>query len=244
MTSTNCKKVAYISTATDLNIHWVRFCPHQQGQFLRLHKTCSTRDRSISRSLQRLLSTKSPTISQVTFFHFAIKTQNYTSVFRGHSSTWTWEYPRSLFGCVWRQLVVVCYCCCFSKWTIISTERRHQYTHRQRPCYLSQGILPHGGHENIQEVCCFCCCCLRNIPLFLPNDVTSTPTDSVLVIHPRDTNYVVYNSCGHTVRSETEKHESRERINIGKSSAKFNVPGTRVQQTRHHRNNYEKILNK
>ena len=46
-----------------------------------------------------------------------------------------------------------------------------------------------------------------------------------------------------TGSSETEKTQSRERINIqyiGKSS----VPGTRAQQKRHPRMNYKKTINK
>ena len=62
---------------------------------------------------------------------------------------------------------------------------------------------------------------------------SAVPRVSLLVLHPREIGIL---------RSLTETHrknQSRELIKVrGKSSA--NVPGTRAQQKRHPRNNYEK----
>ena len=54
------------------------FCPHQGLFLMRLDKTRSTRDRSIPRSLQRWVSTKS-SISQLTFFRFIIVSTTHRS---------------------------------------------------------------------------------------------------------------------------------------------------------------------
>ena len=77
--------------------------------------------------------------------------------------------------------------------------------------------------------------------VFYPATVALPPM-FFLIIHPREIltieRYKFF--CRH---SETEKNQSRESIEIGKSSA--NVPSTRACQKRHPRNsNYEKNINK
>ena len=78
----------------------VRFGPPQWGlTFLtRLHKTRSTRDRSIPRSVQRWVSTKS-SISQLTFFHFRI-----------HVAPFCCSKPIAYCTYHWNNLASYCIC--------------------------------------------------------------------------------------------------------------------------------------
>ena len=76
---------------------------------------------------------------------------------------------------------------------------------------------------------------------FYPTPSPAVPPVSFLILHPREKLLLRrYTFCDQTVR---EKNQTREIIQVGKSSA--NVPGTRAQQKRHARNkNYEKTLDK
>ena len=74
--------------------------------------------------------------------------------------------------------------------------------------------------------CCFCFCCLHIKPFVLPNIISSTPTVSVLVLHPREIQIL----WSQTVKQRKTKQSNGELFQVGKSNA--NVPGTRAQQTR------------